>query len=120
MTSVLDESETVDVPLEYRDDRPPDQVLYAAMYGQCFIFDVVGPYVYHLNKEGQLASDLENFAIDPDDAGVYVWSGKPKRIDYPGGDCDVELDGERRHATSEEWSAYLKGEYPWDLQLWIK
>lgn len=64
---------------------------------------------------GGTESDLPN--------GVYIWEGVV--VTHGGYDCegiydyDLELDGEFRLATREEWLDHVNEEYPWDPNLWF-
>ena len=103
----------------YKKDRPPDCVMYVAMYGKCIVLDYIGPFVDYLAREGPLSDQLEQDVICDEDVGVYIWSGGCETIRHFGGDYDVRMDGESRLATKEEWELHTRDEYPWDRSLWM-
>lgn len=104
----------------YKKDRPPDCVMYIVMYGKCIILDYIGPAVDYFSRESitSLAEMIDAYVINDGDFGAYIWSGHFKTIKYDAGDCDVEMVGNTRLATKEEWYAHINDEFPWDRSLW--
>jgi hypothetical protein len=104
----------------YKKDRPLDCVMYVAMYGKCMVLDYIGPFVDYLAHESSLEDQIEQDVICENDVGVYIWSGCGEQIQYFAGDYDVQMNGDYRLATKEEWEHHVNDEYPWDRSLWME
>lgn len=109
----------------YRKDAPKNLALVTVHYGVLQVLCHIGQ---DLDWFDEVGSDERRECLGGDESdlpnGVYIWEGVAS---YTGGgysyfgdydDVDIDLNGEFRLATKEEWSAWVGGEYPWDPNLW--
>lgn len=111
-----------DLHIVYKKNRPLDRVLCVVQNGKVLVLDYIGPGVEYLANEDLLAQELSWDPNEPnrEDDGVFIWEGSMNTIRYYYGDYDIELEGEFRLATEQEWQAHLNDEYVWDRSLWIE
>ena len=92
-----------------RDPRPC-RILAAAVDGKFRILYREGEGVAGLDE---IHGEYSPFAEFPED-GIVVWEGCWEHVGF-GSENDPELLGQWRHATPEEWAAYLKDEFVWEV-----
>ena len=83
-------------------------------HGNCLLLSHLGPAIdWHVDQYGR---DLGDLGLNDAPAGVWVWSGnmgavRVSSIDYE--DWDLEVTGEWREPTPEEWEAIKADDCPW-------
>ncbi len=105
----------------YKEDAPPNRALIAVHEGVIQdLFHIGESFEWLLDDWGDELSDY--LSVDLPN-GIHVWEGSVKVHPwydyYEGTDYDYELIGTVRPATKDEWESYVKGNYPWEISLWL-
>lgn len=76
----------------------------------------------HVKMEiNEVGLDMDELGLEAPEPGIWVWEGEgrwwPGSYEHPD-EGSMELSGDYRPPTPEEWLAIQKGECPWDDDEW--